>query len=247
MASLRLLGQLYPILVRPLDGLYEIIDGATRLLAAESLGWSTILCIIDNQSLDANAGLHRQIVTNCVRTQLDPIELGIALQRFMDAKGIGIAEARNQLCLKPGVITKAIKPLTSIEDSIKADIRSGKIPRTAAYYLARLAPEERSECARQIVAGELTRDGLAEFVTNRRRGASQTNSAKSTRVTMALGNRTALTITGKSIGTLDELINALKSALSTARNHHSRGTDLQTFLRLVRQKSKAGKGNGQKK
>jgi ParB family chromosome partitioning protein len=79
-------GQIQPIIVSPkgADGLYEIQKGERRWRACRDAGLQTVEAIINEaelSDLDATAG---ELIENIQRDDLTPLEIAIALQRFVD-------------------------------------------------------------------------------------------------------------------------------------------------------------------
>lgn len=75
-------GLLQPIVVRPLNGAYEIVAGERRWRAAQLAGLDDVSCLVcsysDEQALQAS------IVENTSRADLNPIEEAQAYQRLID-------------------------------------------------------------------------------------------------------------------------------------------------------------------
>src|SRR4051794_38916321 len=67
-------GQLHPIRVRKEGDYYLIVDGERRYRAAKQLGWKTISCIVEQKDLSAGEVTQRQLIANCQREDLKPLE-----------------------------------------------------------------------------------------------------------------------------------------------------------------------------
>ena len=82
-ASVRELGVLQPVLVRPVsDGLYELIAGERRWRAARRAGLSTVPALV--KTLDDTASLEQAVVENLHREDLNPLEEAAAYQQLIE-------------------------------------------------------------------------------------------------------------------------------------------------------------------
>jgi ParB family chromosome partitioning protein len=80
-ASIKELGVLQPLLVREIDGGYELIAGERRLRAARRAGLSTVPVVV--RSVDDHAALEQALVENLHRQDLNPLEEAAAYQRLI--------------------------------------------------------------------------------------------------------------------------------------------------------------------
>ena len=81
-ASVKEKGILEPILVRQLDGNYQIIAGERRYQAAKLAGLQRVPCI--EVDVDARGMLEISLIENLQRLDLTPFEEAAALQRLSD-------------------------------------------------------------------------------------------------------------------------------------------------------------------
>lgn len=80
-----------PVMVRPVDGGWEIIAGERRYRAvAELLGWPDVLCIV--RDWDDAAASVAMLAENLQRVDLRPTEEGRAYRERMDAFGLTVVE-----------------------------------------------------------------------------------------------------------------------------------------------------------
>jgi len=80
-ASFQVVGQLQPIVVRPLvDGGYSVIAGVHRLKAAEKLGWKTISATV-RDGLSTDLIELAEIDENLIRAELTPAERALHVGR----------------------------------------------------------------------------------------------------------------------------------------------------------------------
>jgi ParB family chromosome partitioning protein len=82
-ASIRELGLLQPVLVRPLDGdRYELVAGERRWRAAKRAGLQTIPALV--RTVDDTTSLEQALVENLHREDLNPLEEAAAYQQLIE-------------------------------------------------------------------------------------------------------------------------------------------------------------------
>lgn len=85
-ASIRELGVLQPLLVRPAGRGFELIAGERRLRAAARVGLQEVPILV--VETDDAGSLERALVENLHRSDLNPIEEAAALRQLMDEGGL---------------------------------------------------------------------------------------------------------------------------------------------------------------
>ncbi len=80
--SIRELGVLQPILVRPVGSGYEIVAGERRWRAAKRVGLTSIPALV--KEVDETASLEQAIVENIQRSDLNPLEEAAAYQELIE-------------------------------------------------------------------------------------------------------------------------------------------------------------------
>lgn len=82
-ASIRVLGVLQPVLVRPNDdGLFELVAGERRWRAAQLAGLASIPAVV--RSTDDGGSLEQALVENLHREDLNPLEEAAGYQQLID-------------------------------------------------------------------------------------------------------------------------------------------------------------------
>lgn len=82
-ASIRVLGVLQPVLVRPSDdGLFELVAGERRWRAAQLAGLASIPAVV--RSTDDGGSLEQALVENLHREDLNPLEEAAGYQQLID-------------------------------------------------------------------------------------------------------------------------------------------------------------------
>ncbi|MBC5798461.1 MAG: ParB/RepB/Spo0J family partition protein [Candidatus Eremiobacteraeota bacterium] len=155
--SIRELGVLVPIIVRPLsdrsgDGEFELIAGERRWRAAAAAGLGTIPAIV--READDQASLEVAIVENLQRQNLDPLEEAMGFQHLIDEYRFTQERVAERIGKGRPTIANALR-LLGLSDSLKAKLRAGVL--SVGHARALLGIEEGE---RQRVAERIERDGL---------------------------------------------------------------------------------------
>ena len=176
--SLKLHGQIQPISVRWSDdmGRYLIVTGERRWRASILAGRPTIAAVIlDGERTDSQV-LEMQLVENCLREDLQPIEQARAFRTLMDRNDWTAARLAEALQLTGASVTRALA-LLDLPCTVQDAVASGDLAPSVAYEVSKLEdPEAQREVAARVVAEGLSRADTVEAVrkasrTTRGRGA----------------------------------------------------------------------------
>ncbi len=155
--SIRELGILVPVIVRPLDGAgggaqFELIAGERRWRAAAAARLETIPAIV--RDVDDRTSLEFAIVENLQRQDLDPLEEAMGFQHLIEEYRLTQDSVAERIGKSRPSVTNALR-LLSLSDSIKAKIRGGAL--SVGHARALLAVDERE---RERLVGRIEREGL---------------------------------------------------------------------------------------
>lgn len=159
-ASLKARGQLQPIRVRWDEGAgrWMVIAGERRFRAAQLAGLPSLVCIEATRPQSEDEILEDQLVENCVRADLKPVEQARAFRTLMDRRGWSYRQLGAALNLSSAHITRSMALLTLPVD-LQEQVDSGVVPASAAAEVAKIEDDgARREIAGRIAAGEMTRD-----------------------------------------------------------------------------------------
>jgi ParB family chromosome partitioning protein len=235
--SIATLGQLYPILVFALHGLFEVIDGHGRVEACEELGMETIAALVQEGPTSEDHHLHKALVSNVQREGLSPVDMAKATSRLMELNSWNASQVAQQLGLSVSAITKSLSIL-KLPAEIVEQIESRKILASAAYELSRITdPQKQAELAKRLACGQLTRDGLAQ---KRQRATSsrQATKASGKRAVVYLTPGSTLTLSGKSLD-FENFITACEIAAAQAKKARQQKLSFATFLLATRDQAVA--------
>lgn len=227
-ASLRQRGQLQPIRVRWDEALdrYVVVVGERRWRAAKLAGMTAIACVVAQGTPAAEEILEDQLIENCLREDLRPIEQARAFQALLNRLGISQRQLAERLQVSPPTITRALA-LLDLPAAVQSSVDLGEIAPQTAYEISKLeTPDAQAEAAAQAARGELRRDDLRQRVTRSPRpatGKSKGRGAQARPWVHNAGDRVRVTLTPLADDVSnDELVEALRSALATLRKK-SRG------------------------
>jgi ParB family transcriptional regulator, chromosome partitioning protein len=154
--SIRELGVLVPIVVRPLatpPDTYELVAGERRWRAAAAAGLATLPALVRN--LDDRGSLEVAIVENLQREGLDPLEEAMGFQHLIDEFGFTQERVAERVGRSRPAVANALR-LLGLSDDLKARLRRGALSVGHARALLGLEPSIREAVARQVERDDLT-------------------------------------------------------------------------------------------
>jgi ParB family chromosome partitioning protein len=152
-----------------------IVSGERRYRAAVAAGLPTLLCIESRGELSPDDILEDQLVENCVREDLKPIEQARAFRTLLDRRGWSHRQLAESLHIAAGSVARALA-LLDLPAAVQSAVEGGELPASTAYAIAALDdPAEQAEVAGLAVAGGMSRDEVVKTV----RARSSPSKAKS--------------------------------------------------------------------
>lgn len=179
--SLKNRGQLQPIRVRWDEGrgLYVVVCGERRWRAAGRAGLKGLECIVMDGPVGADELLALQLVENCIREDLRPIEQARAFRTLMDLNDWSTHRVASELAVSQNQVVTALQ-LLKLPESVQGQVERGDVPASTAYELSKIAdPGEQTRLAGEAAAGRLRRDELRARTTNGK-GRGPTKGRKAT-------------------------------------------------------------------
>ena len=215
--SIREKGQLNAIRVRWSEehGKWIIIAGERRWRATKCAELPTIDCYFHEGELSKSEVLEQQLIENCLREDLQPMEEAHAFSTLMQLNGWNAKQLAEALRLAPSKVSRTLA-LLRLPDDIQQDVASGKIPARSAYELSRLDDQEsQRRLARKAAAGILTHGQAAKAVRQRRGKAAP--KPRGIRQTFYDENGFTVTVSANKRGTYYDIQQALVTALEEVR------------------------------
>lgn len=176
--SIRQVGILQPVLVRPIDDgeHYELIAGERRYRAAGLAGLDVIPAVVKETPDDEL--LTKALIENIHRTDLNPLEEAAAYQQLLDDFGVTHDALAQRLGRSRSTISNALR-LLALPPALQQLVADGAL--SAGHARALLALDRADEQARvgqQVVAEGLSVRATEELV-RRRLGRTDSASAMS--------------------------------------------------------------------
>src|SRR5262249_36169928 len=143
---------------------WVIISGERRWRAAQRAGLKEIDCYFDEADLTPSEILEQQLIENCQREDLQPIEQAeafAALMKLNDWTGKQVADG---LRIPPSRVSRALA-LLDLPESVQDKVASGKLAARSAYEISKLSdPQKQVELAEKAATGELPHDQAVAVV-----------------------------------------------------------------------------------
>jgi ParB family chromosome partitioning protein len=170
--SLKTRGQLQPIRVRWDDAasLYVVVVGERRWRAARLAGLETLACVVVAGGATPEDLLEDQLIENCLREDLRPIEQARAFKALLTSRGLTQRQLAERLQVGQGTVSKALA-LLGLPEEVQRSVDAGEIGPDAAYQLSKVGdPGELAELARAAARGGMKRDEVKAKVGTPRKG-----------------------------------------------------------------------------
>jgi ParB family transcriptional regulator, chromosome partitioning protein len=161
-ASIKEIGVLQPILVRPAEQGYELIAGERRWRAARRAGLSTIPAVV--KALDDHGALEEALVENLHRADLNPLEEAAAFQQLIEDFNLTHDQVAQRVGKSRAAVSNTLR-LFQLSPGIQRLVMEGKL--NAGHARALLGTTDKAfqeSLARRCVAEELSVRSVEEAV-----------------------------------------------------------------------------------
>jgi ParB family chromosome partitioning protein len=138
-ASIKELGVLQPVLVRPVGDEFELVAGERRWRAAKRAGLQTIPALVRDTTDDAS--LEQALVENLHREDLNPLEEAAAYQQLLEDFGLTHEELAARMGKSRAAITNTLR-LFQLPAGIQRLVAEGQL--TAGHARALLGTPDRA-------------------------------------------------------------------------------------------------------
>ena len=163
--SIRKYGVIQPIVVRPVNGKYEIIAGERRYKASMMAGRTTIPAVIVNLSDRDSEEI--ALLENIQRQQLSPIEEAVSYKRILDMGYITQDELAKKLGKAQSTIANKVR-LLNLDDEVQEALLENKISERHARSLLR--PSDQADQVKMLqriynerLTGKMTDNEIAKL------------------------------------------------------------------------------------
>jgi ParB family chromosome partitioning protein len=151
--SIRSQGLLQPLVVRPLDGGYELIAGERRWRAAQMAGLAQVPAIV--REVPDDAALVMALIENIQREDLNPMEEAGALQRLIDEFNMTHERAAEAVGRSRSATTNLLR-LLKLAKPVQEQLMRGAIEMGHARALLALDGARQIELGSRIAAKGLS-------------------------------------------------------------------------------------------
>jgi ParB family chromosome partitioning protein len=152
--SIREVGVLQPVLVRPVGDGYELVAGERRWRAARRVGLQTIPALV--RETDDSAALEHALIENLHRDELNPLEEAAAYQQLIEDFGLSHDQVASRVGKSRASITNMLR-LLQLPPAIQRLVQDRTL--TMGHARALLGTPDRAfqeQLAKQIVADDLS-------------------------------------------------------------------------------------------
>lgn len=165
-ASIREVGVLQPILVRPLEGgRYQLVAGERRWRAAKRVGLQTVPALI--RTVPDESSLEHALVENLHRQDLNPLEEAAAYQQLIEGFGLTHDEVAARVGRSRAAVSNTLR-LFQLPPAIQRMVMDGAL--SAGHARALLGTPDRAfqeALARRAVAEQLSVRSVEDAVRER--------------------------------------------------------------------------------
>lgn len=162
--SIREVGVIQPVVVRPRDGGYELVAGERRLRAARMAGLATVPAVVRHG--DNADSLREALIENIHREDLSPLEMASAFQELLEELGVTQDTLAERLGFSRAHIANTIR-LLSLPPEVQRLLAEGRIQAGHARALLSLPNDRaRTDVALRIAAEGLSVRQVEELVRN---------------------------------------------------------------------------------
>jgi ParB family chromosome partitioning protein len=216
--SLRTRGQLQPVRVRwdEASGVYVLVCGERRWRAANLAGLTTLSCVIHDGPVEAGELLALQLIENCVREDLRPVEQARAFRTLMDSNGWSGNQLAKALGIPQPSVVRALA-LLELPAPVQEKVEQGALAPATAYEISKVADSAHQQAlAELVVEGGMTRSETIEAVRRAAPRAAKGGAAKPKKPTVRVVRTSAAKVTvefRKAVSDA-EVVAALREALA---------------------------------
>jgi ParB family chromosome partitioning protein len=160
--SIREVGVLQPVLVRPVDGGYELVAGERRWRAARRVGLQAIPALV--RDTDDASALEHALVENIHRADLNPLEEAAAYQQLIEDFRLTHEEVAARVGRSRAAVTNTLR-LLQLPPTVQRMVREGTV--SMGHARALLGTPDRAfqeQLAKRITSEDLTVRAVEEAI-----------------------------------------------------------------------------------
>lgn len=238
--TIKTVGVHHPVTVQRHANGYRLLAGERRWRAAKLAGLTTIPALVTEEELSESDIIEIQLIENCTRENLNPVEKAKAYGRLLKTTNRSAAQIAQRLGTSAGTVSK-VTSLLLLASDILEHVQAGRIPYSSAYELAKVSDtDEQRRLTKEILDGKLTRDQLVaetKIVKSGRRSpqSRQPRQVKRERVLIRLGEGRSVSLSAPTI-TAEDIVSWLTELAERIRNAGADGRPLADIVAEVSRK-----------
>lgn len=171
--SIREVGVLQPVVVRPEGEVYVLIAGERRCRAAKIAGLSEVPAIIRAEGVNESSSLAEALIENVQREDLSPLEEAAGYQQLLADFGLTHEEVATKVGKSRSAITNTLR-LLQLPPAIQGLLNRGELSAGHARALLALEDEAYAVHIAERIAGEGWSVRQAEDAVKKRMGEKAT-------------------------------------------------------------------------
>ena len=176
--SIRTQGLLQPVVVRPVDGGYELIAGERRWRAAQMAGLKQVPAIV--REVPDESAMVMALIENIQREDLNPMEEAAGVQRLIDEFRMTHEQAADAVGRSRSATTNLLR-LLKLAKPVQEALMRGAVEMGHARALLPLDPARQIEVANRIAAKDLSVRETEALVQSLLRGPAVAKSKRTDR------------------------------------------------------------------
>jgi ParB family transcriptional regulator, chromosome partitioning protein len=143
-------GLLQPILVRTMDGFFEVVAGNRRYCACKALGWRKIACHIIE--LDDKQAFEVSLIENIQRKTISPLDEATAFKGYVSDFGWGgVSDLASRIGKSLSYVTKRMK-LLNLPPDVLESMMSRKLDTSIAEELFSIKDQTKQSTLANLIA-----------------------------------------------------------------------------------------------
>jgi len=169
--SIREVGVLQPVLVRPIGDEYELVAGERRFRASKRVGLTTIPAVV--RDTDDTTALEHALIENLHRSDLNPLEEAAAYQQLIEEFKLTHEQVATRVGRSRAAVTNTLR-LMQLPPSIQKQVRENKL--SMGHARALLGTPDRAfqeQLAKRIVSEGLSVRAVEDAVKERGEGEGE--------------------------------------------------------------------------
>jgi len=123
-SSIAASGLLQPVVVREVDGRYQLIAGERRWRAVQRLGWNRVPAVI--RAADDRTLLTLALIENLQRDDLNAIDEALGYQRLVEEFSVSISEVARLLGRDRSTVANSMR-LLKLPDRVRTMVQQGRL------------------------------------------------------------------------------------------------------------------------